>query len=88
MRMHMPWVQVEPVVGRAAFFSSGWENVHGIRPVLRGARWAFTAAFMVHDGVRASASPGGDFRRDCVQPTTRDSYSQCRQRWAAMMTQL
>ena len=44
-----PALLVSPSVGRAAFFSSGWENVHGIKPVTRGQRWALTTMFMVQD---------------------------------------
>ena len=40
---------VEPAAGRAAFFSSGWENIHGIKPLTAGARWAFSVPFMVSD---------------------------------------
>ena len=30
-----------------AFFSSGWENVHGIEPLTRGERWALSMVFML-----------------------------------------
>lgn len=43
------WMLVEPAVGRAAFFSSGWENIHGIKPLTSGARWAYSVPFMVSD---------------------------------------
>lgn len=43
------WMVVEPAVGRAAFFSSGWENVHGIKPLTRGQRWALSVPFYVYD---------------------------------------
>jgi hypothetical protein len=42
-----PWLEVDPAVGRAAFFSSGWENIHGIKRVHKGRRWAMTSMFMV-----------------------------------------
>ncbi len=35
-------------MGRAALFSSGWENVHGIKPLTRGQRWALSVPFYVH----------------------------------------
>lgn len=50
-----PWLVVEPNVGRTVFFSSGWENVHGVKPVTRGARWALSMVFMVHDELHALA---------------------------------
>ena len=34
-----PWLEVDPQVGRAVAFSSGWENIHGIRTVQRGRRF-------------------------------------------------
>ena len=80
-----PWLEVEPAVGRAAFFSSGWENVHGIRPVSRGHRWALTAAFMVHEEMGARPNPARDFREQCVHPTGKHAYASCRQHWAATM---
>ena len=43
------WMLVEPAAGRAAFFSSGWENIHGIKPLGRGQRWALSVPFMVSD---------------------------------------
>ena len=43
------WMVVEPAAGRAAFFSSGWENIHGIKPLAAGSRWAFSVPFMVND---------------------------------------
>lgn len=45
----IPWMLLEPAAGRAAFFSSGWENIHGIKPLTAGARWAFSVPFMVND---------------------------------------
>ena len=80
-----PWLQVEPRLGRAALFSSGWENVHGIRPVVRGERWALTAAFMVHDKLLPPQHAGRDFYDQCVHPVSKGSYAQCRQHWAARM---
>jgi hypothetical protein len=43
------WLVVEPTVGRAAFFSSGWENIHGIKPLESGSRWALSVPLMVND---------------------------------------
>ena len=50
-----PWLVVEPAVGRTAFFSSGWENVHGIKPLTRGQRWALSMVFWVNDDPRRGA---------------------------------
>ncbi len=49
-----PWLLVEPAVGRAVFYSSGWENVHRVKRVERGERWTLVAVFAV------SAHPDGD----------------------------
>ena len=83
-----PWLKVEPVVGRAAFFSSGWENIHGIRPVSRGHRWALTAAFMVHEAMHARPNEAREFHAQCVRParpTAKAAYANCRQHWASAM---
>jgi predicted 2-oxoglutarate/Fe(II)-dependent dioxygenase YbiX len=81
-----PWLTVEPEVGRAAVFSSGWENVHGIRPVRRGRRWALTVMIMVHEEQSAQRPHRGrDFRDHCVRPTSRQAYSDCRLNWASAM---
>ena len=48
------WLLVEPSVGRGAFFSSGWENVHGIHPLTRGRRWALSVPLMVSDELKVN----------------------------------
>lgn len=81
-----PWLEVEPMVGRAAVFSSGWENIHAIQRVTRGHRWAFTAAFMVQEETAARAEHGRHFYEQCVRPAPQgESYASCRQQWAAAM---
>jgi len=81
-----PWLEVDPMVGRAAFFSSGWENVHAIQRVTRGHRWAFTAAFMVQEETAARPQHGLHFYEQCVRPAPKaESYASCRQQWAAAM---
>ena len=80
-----PWLEVESRIGRAAFFSSGWENIHGIKSVSRGRRWAFTAAFMVHEQAGAQPNCGHDFFEHCVRPSSKLSYDTCRQQWAASL---
>ena len=63
----------------------------------RGARWALTVVFMVHDELpqadsrfQAVASgfkrgQGAAFRRHCVRAQTTEAYSYCRHGWAAWM---
>jgi len=81
-----PWLEVDPRMGRAAFFSSGWENVHGIQRVTHGHRWAFTAAFMVQEETATRPQHGLHFYEQCVRPTPNgESYAKCRQHWAAAM---
>ena len=73
-----PWLEVPPRVGRAAVFSSGWENIHGIKTVRGGKRWAFTAAFMVQEDdapPRRREQRGRDFWRACVRPAAASSSS-------------
>lgn len=83
----LPWLLVEPAAGRAAVFSSGWENVHGIKPVERGERWAFVAVFAL---IAAAAPPpkappapprADAFFSACVRTASRN-YTACRQDWA------
>lgn len=86
-----PWLVVEPAVGRTAFFSSGWENVHGIKPLTRGQRWALSMVFMVHDDPSQPAealrdaprAPGQRFYDWCVHPPDKSYYPSCRESWAA-----
>lgn len=89
-----PWLVVEPAVGRAAFFSSGWENVHGIKPLERGERWALSVPLSVDDGLARRthreaatnalqpADLGERFRADCIAPADKYGYQRCRERWA------
>ena len=49
------WLLVEPAVGRAAFFTSGWENVHGIQPLTSGRRWALSVPLFVNDELQGHA---------------------------------
>ena len=79
--------QIDPAVGRAAFFSSGWENVHGIRPLVRGQRWALTTMFMVYGHASEIEASGAAFASHCVRPNSKQSYANCRQQWAAAMRQ-
>ena len=82
-----PWLEVEPMVGRAAVFSSGWENIHAIQRVTRGHRWAFTAAFMVQEETAARRSTGGTSMSSACGPRhrasrTRVAGSSGRRRWS------
>ena len=82
----VPWLVIEPAIGRTAFFSSGWENVHGVKPVTAGQRWALSMVFMVHDELAHVAAPGGErFREACVAPADKTFYPTCRDEWAAAM---
>jgi hypothetical protein len=81
----LPWLLIEPSVGRAAFFSSGWENIHGVKPLSRGSRWALTVVFMVHDEMPAPKWRGETFLRACVQAQSTMAYSHCRHGWAALL---
>ena len=64
-----PWLVVEPAVGRAAIFSSGWENVHGIKPLARGARWALSVPLSVDDQLaRRAGMADATTGADAVQP--------------------
>ncbi len=97
-RAKTPWLLVEPSAGRAAFFSSGWENVHGVKPLRRGERWALSVPFMVSDellgiaGARRDDEAGGraargaHFRALCVRPADKYAYAHCRGGWAANLT--
>lgn len=81
----IPWLLVEPMVGRAAFFSSGWENVHGVKVVSRGTRWSLTVVFMVHDELAPNSRPGLRFYRSYIQGEWAMAYSYCRHEWATLL---
>ena len=70
------WLLVEPAAGRGVVFSSGWENVHGIKPLRKfGARWAFSVPLMVNDELNrppATAADGSDVGDDARAASERD----------------
>ena len=79
-----PHPNPNPNQGRAAFFSSGWEAIHGIAEVERGERWAMTAVFTLGAPDPAAASPGGAAFRHCTHPSDPMSYSFCRAGWSTL----
>ena len=90
----IPWLLVEPAVGRAAIFSGGWENIHGIKPIIKGSRWAFSVPVMLQSDddlaaaqrrVHGAESPGHRFRDMCVRPPDKWAYPHCRTEWATTM---
>jgi hypothetical protein len=78
-----PWLRVEPAAGRAAFFSSGWENIHGIAEVERGERWAMTAVFTLGNP-EPSTSPDSATFSHCTHPSDAMAYSFCRAGWSTL----
>lgn len=78
-----PWLSVVPAAGRAAFFSSGWEAIHGIAEVERGERWAMTAVFTL-GAPDPAASPDSVAFRHCTHPANPMSYSFCRASWSTL----
>lgn len=85
-----PWLLVEPTVGRAVLYSSGWENIHRVKPVTRGERWAFVAVFAVDqdtapDPPSTHPSPAQAFAEACVRPATPAAYAGCGQIWKKAM---
>lgn len=93
-----PWLLVEPSIGRAVFYSSGWENIHRVKPVTQGERWAFVAVFargraaedgeaakkpLTSEDERARASA---FAHTCVHPTAPSDYVRCGEAWAEALT--
>ena len=82
---------------RAVFYSSGWENIHRVKPVTGGERWAFVAVFaadsvgsseLAHDalsdgdeGERAQA-----FASACVHPISPSDYIRCAEAWTPALT--
>ena len=59
--------------------------MHAVKPVTRGARWALTVVFMVHDELPPIAEPGLTFYRSCVLADSTTAYSFCRHEWASLM---
>jgi hypothetical protein len=87
-RRSWPWLLVEPTVGRAVFFSSGWENIHGIKPVTSGERWAFSVPLTVDDELRVSRDGGVPqqqsqqekarvVREACGRPADKSAFQRC-----------
>ena len=71
-----------------------WENVHGIKPLGSGSRWAFSVPFFVDDAEglenglhehRTITPRGKSFHQTCVHPGDKSHYPHCRGLWAAAM---
>ena len=77
--LEQPWLAAEPVAGRAAFFSSGWENAHRVSPVTSGKRWALNLF------LTAAAAPpprAVQFVDECVEPGSLEAWESCERRWS------
>ena len=55
----LPEITIEPRTGRAAFFSSGWESMHQVERVKRGARYALPV-FWTTTRSEGKVPAGGD----------------------------
>ena len=76
--LEQPWLTVEPVAGRAAFFSSGWENAHRVSPVISGRRWALNL-FLTAEA--PPPPPATAFVEECIRPKSLKAWEACEARW-------
>lgn len=88
-----PWLLVEPSIGRAVLYSSGWENIHRVKPVTRGRRWAFVSVFelLTEDGPLAgrpadSAILPDEFVDACIRPGSRQAHAHFARIWASALS--
>lgn len=74
---------IAPRVGRAAFFSSGWENIHRVEPVTKGARWSIPIF------VEVVPSPADARRKrfvqQCIKPKSVAAYDTCLEQWQELL---
>ena len=77
--LEQPWLAAEPVAGRAAFFSSGWENAHRVSPVTSGKRWALN---LFLTAAAPPPPPAVQFVDECVEPGSLEAWEACERRWS------
>ena len=80
----LPWLLVEPAAGRAAFYASGWENIHRVKPLTRGARWALVVLFEAHSERLPLHNRTEAYLDRCVRPTSAQAWESCLQDWAVI----
>jgi len=73
---HHVWRRrVRPLVGRAALFTSGWENIHQVTPIRRGRRWSlplFASLLPPFNATRLAKA--------CVRPAGSRQWEYCEDR--------
>eukprot|EP01047_Picozoa_sp_COSAG01_P016544 COSAG01_NODE_851_length_13121_cov_49.974044_14_plen_444_part_00 len=77
--LKQPWIRVHPVAGRAAFFSSGWENAHRVTPVKSGLRYALQL-FLTAEA--PPPPPSTLFLEQCVFAKSPQDFRTCEAHWA------
>eukprot|EP00937_MAST-01D_sp_MAST-1D-sp2_P008286 g8286.t1 len=70
------WLTVEPAAGRLALFSSGWEAIHQVERVVRGARFSLPVFLTTQRSSR--------FGRACVWPRAAKHWDYCEEAWAQL----
>ena len=82
---------LSPSRGLAVFFSSGWENMHQVAPVLSGTRFA-VPAFFVTKAADADATADDDdaatadaLWRSLLRPESEADFKQIFARWHALL---
>jgi len=78
--------QLAPVAGQAAVFSSGWENIHHVGPVLSGTRFAMPMFFTTQPGPEPLPETATlDGRTDAMWRLIREgAHEELLARWAEL----
>jgi len=96
-RERLPRMLVEPAIGRAALYTGGWENIHRVKPVTRGERWALATLFEAVEPEEEMGRAAADtarmeshhssnrtaaFLESCVRPESPAAWEGCLRHWA------
>eukprot|EP00927_Polykrikos_kofoidii_P054777 TRINITY_DN49148_c0_g1_i1.p1 TRINITY_DN49148_c0_g1~~TRINITY_DN49148_c0_g1_i1.p1 ORF type:complete len:426 (+),score=51.01 TRINITY_DN49148_c0_g1_i1:49-1278(+) len=73
--------ELVPVAGRLALFSSGWENIHQVRKLHEGSRWALPLFASVVPPFNATR-----IAKACVHPSGTKQWNYCEDRMAQWLS--
>ena len=83
---------LSPSRGLAVFFSSGWENMHQVAPVLSGTRFAVPAFFVTRAADAGETTDADDdaatadaLWRSLLRPESEADFKQIFARWHALL---
>jgi len=90
-------LEVTPKRGLALTFSSGWENVHGVSPLISGQRYALPAFFETRDPALETATSATsseplddaliaqEMMRTCLRPQVEEDVRDLMRGWHSLL---